>query len=59
VREIEPNIYLVEDLTGLDSEQISHLGYYFSNEAQMMEGPFGTIEECRENLSNYVRDFLK
>jgi hypothetical protein len=30
------------------------LGWYFRTEDEALEGPFGTIEETRENLAKYV-----
>lgn len=58
----EPSIFCVmpEDIGLPDMEPLQHPGWYFADETQRLEGngPFATIEECRESLQYYVEYIL-
>lgn len=53
VKEVESHVWLVRD----EPEYAD--GWYFSDETEQFNGPFGTIDECKGVLKDYVEELDK
>ena len=48
---IYPHIYLISDPT----EDVTEIGWYFSDECEQLNGPFNTFMETKLLLENYCK----